>query len=257
MSSALILPVIADESTFRELRQKNILNTSSTQNHKEAAKFYPYSTSIYLADFKNPLFDNFTEFIKQSFNKPWIATEIFLEHYLLHEDSVEIYLEETQESPDKTNELNVIMFFSDLADLFYVHACLASHWSRIWFERKKESIIEKHLYRQGLKLDPSRPVDSDQELFFPLNELGYIRHVPDPTSFEGEEAFHFELEGWVYQEFEFLECVYETHLKMFKELEPLVLALMSDGKCRCQFCMPDFDISLINKFRFDLDAIEQ
>lgn len=167
----------------------------------------------------------FREYLGGEIRKPWPATKTALGYI---KDSGEAYLR-----GDKLGWY-VQVSFSGNAGMSGLSAELATHWAGSWLAAELEELAQTLLLPQGFEPAESwrDEVPEPPPLFVPTRQYGYAGLHP-------EYGYHFD--EWVTEPF-------EDEPEEDEESEhPLVTKLaaqadfLSDGACRCQLCMPDFD----------------
>jgi len=189
-----------------------------------------------------PLKKDFINFIKEEIKGPWEATGAVLSYLKLDVMSVDVRGEKDSEKPG--TDWYVQVHFSGCSGMSEISAALANHWVEIWvnkhFDRLKREYLEPYgFYPQKEK--SFAPGEEENLLFFPLTQFGYALYhgqtsdIPQADDFEGPK--HFELDGSI-------DEIFADEPESLKAIDSFA-SMMKDGKCRCQFCMPDFDLSLI------------
>jgi hypothetical protein len=189
-----------------------------------------------------PLKKDFINFIKEEIKTPWEATRSVLSYLKLNVMSVDVRGKKESEKPE--TDWYVQVHFSGCSGMAEVSAALASHWVEIWvnkhFDRLKREYLEPYgFYPQKEKFVAAG--EKENLIFFPLTQFGYAlyhgqtRDIPPADDFEGPK--YFELDGSIDETF----ADEPESLKAIDSFAPM----MKNGKCRCQFCMPGFDLSLI------------
>ena len=181
--------------------------------------------------------EDFARFLEQCIPAPWLATETFFDY--LAEDIISIYLR-GEHAPEKPSpDWYIQITFSGCAGLAEVSAELGSHWSEIWFKENRDRIFERYLEPFGFLPAENQAMPEKRPLFLPVGRLGYAMHVGEveiDPEWPGSRLF--ELDAACTEAFEL-----DGTLSRFQALDDKFGPVMSDGKCRCQLCMPDFDTS--------------
>ncbi|MFH1112873.1 MAG: hypothetical protein V1792_03040 [Pseudomonadota bacterium] len=199
------------------------------------------------ADKYRILAEDFTQFLKNRMPKPWPATKAFMDYLRIGVLSVHVRGEQRPEV--SSPEYYIQIGFSGCAGLAEVSSELGTHWAEIYYRESHERLKDEYLNHFGFVPDDVRMAETQQRQFLPLGRLGYALFVggqqsnPDP---EWEGSRLFELDGSVSDTF------YERgELSALRELDVRFGPLMLDGKCRCQLCMPELDLSSLGEPLFD------
>jgi hypothetical protein len=168
----------------------------------------------------------FRRFIRQRIPDPWPASKAtidFIERY-----ANDLLVRGEQAAGEGKPKWYVQIGYSGCGGMGDTSASIAAHWTELWFAAERERITAQILRPFGFT--PRDALALEQQ-FFPLRECGYAEIV----RYEGEVIFA--IDGGL------RECpVAEPAIK---ELEAHFGALIADGKCRCQFCAPEFDVTAV------------
>jgi hypothetical protein len=175
---------------------------------------------------------HFKRFLKSKLSKPWPASKHILSY--LDMGVCNISVRGSQEAGEADVTWNVDVVFSGCAGMADTAAELACHWVSKWFGFEFTQITREILIPFGFVPDSSFKW-TDEVSFMPLKHFAYAGFHKDWSS-DLDQLAAFELDGSVYEVFG-EDCL--------QELKP-VAELMRDGRCRCQLCMPNFDISVLN-----------
>jgi len=200
---------------------------------------------------------SFARFLDEEIPEPWVATRILRKNYL-RPISFAIYLRGQRDKPNQPYYHYVQLSFSGCAGMADTSSALAAHWAEVWCKKRTE-FIETELLRP-YQLEPTENpalVLEPEETFIPAGEYGYASFVPAkyrakqdadderPVCFFmvdacWHEAHYAGLGDGANIDFEF--DVVNTLNREYAEL-------MSDGRCRCQLCMPEFDATRLDQFK--------
>lgn len=196
------------------------------------------------ADKYRILASDFRAFLRERMPDPWLETQAFFDY--LTDDAISIYVRGEQ-SPERTApEYYIQVTFSGCAGLAETSAELGSHWAHIYYRESHERLKSEYLNHWGFVPDDARIDSQPQAAFLPVGRLGYAVYVgKDPMNadpeWEGSQLF--ELNSSIVDAF-----FEQGKLSKLRQLDDLFGEMMSDGKCRCQLCMPGLDRSLLGEW---------
>lgn len=178
----------------------------------------------------------FLEFLRKRLSHPWASSKAVLDYF--RDDVISLYFRGEQ-SPGRSDPTWYIQLtFSGCAGTAEVTSEVAAHWAAIWFRDDHERIVDQFLAPLGFMVDESKTTAETQSAFVPAGELGYGLYVGG-SSFEPDTEWpgsvQFELDAGI------TEMLLEPEdLSGLRVLDRVYGPLMSDGRCRCQLCSPDF-----------------
>ena len=188
------------------------------------------------------LINDFQDFVHQKVPNPWASTQAFLDY--MNMKIISVYLRGEQDPDQSEPEWYIQFTFSGCAGTAEISAELSCHWAEIWFQENRERLEQDHLLPIGFKPNNKREDNLATPTFIPVGHLGYamyMRHnqVENDPEWPGSQMF--ELDASI------TEALDENEeLPLLDCLDDLFGPLMSDNKCRCQFCMPGLDpVSLL------------
>ena len=186
------------------------------------------------ADRFSPIKEHFLNYLKNTLQSPWSATTYIIRYLEL--DVMTIHFRGEKNAGSDTTNWCFQISFSGCAGEAEASAQLVSHWFALYHKNSLQQLREQIFTPNGFY--PTEYASDDSELrFLPLAEGGYAVFNNDPQEmfFKDEtKSFHFEVD------YAALGDQSDGGLNIMTELERKYAALMSDGKCRCQMCMPDF-----------------
>lgn len=179
----------------------------------------------------------FQDFLRRRVPNPWPASKAVLNYF--RDVGTSLYFRGEQ-APDRSDpEWYIQLTFTGCAGTAEVTAELAAHWAGIWFREDRERIVDTFLAPLGFMVDlPKTEVDT-HSVFVPVGDLGYGLYVggsgfePDP---ECPGSRLFELDAGLTE----MLLEPEEHSAL-RELDRIYEPITSDGRCRCQLCMPEFE----------------
>lgn len=136
------------------------------------------------------------------------------------------------EESGKDGTFNVLL--SDAAGEASVSSMVARHWVERWYSSLPSPERQRIAEAAGLANPRPEPVDPPPR-FLPVGENGYAEFLPDADEEDDEELRWFALEGWVRNTSD------EAEITSFRVLDERWKDVMADGRCRCQWCAPEFD----------------
>lgn len=207
--------------------------------------------------FKKALMADFLSWVKNDISVPWLSTQGFCNAYLLSiEHDVDL-----RGQRDKANEpyyYFVELSFSGCGGMAELSSALAAHWAEIWYQKRREVIEREYLRPHQLALIQNPKLDIElEDRFIPAGEYGYACYHSDKELAKWykpeEKPPHFGVdECWkqgLYVDYDDDADTDSAMLDVERFLEESYTELMSDGLCRCQLCMPDFDASELDQFK--------
>lgn len=206
--------------------------------------------------FEKTLRDDFLSFVRNELAEPWVATQVFCKNYLL-DTKHQVYLRGQQDKADEAYYYYVQLSFSDHAGMAGLSSSLAAHWADIWYQKRRELIEREHLRPYQLTpVENPKLAFEQKDTFIPAGEYGYACYWSDKRLAElhkpEEERLQFEVDAY-WREGLYIESDEGSDgeapmLDIERFLEKGYAQLMSDGQCRCQLCMPDFDALELDQF---------
>lgn len=181
-----------------------------------------------------PLKTEFFNFLRKAMPTPWRATTGTFDYLDL--DIMTIYMRGDGIQGAKDIKWYLQLTFSGCAGMAQVSSDVAAHWAEIWFKAERTT-IEERLERFGFRPEENPPDEGPDLLFFPLPESGYAEYSSEQQEMfikEQEYGFHFSFDSAIE------EAEPDQGLALLQRLETDYASLMTDGKCRCQLCSPDF-----------------
>lgn len=182
-------------------------------------------------------------YLAERIPKPWPSTKVFLDYLDL--DIVNIYVRGEQEQQGPVSWY-VQFTFSGCAGTAEVSAELGSHWAETWYRERRDDIESLYLKPFGFVPNESQNDPSVSRAFLPVGELGYALYVgkEQAASELFQPEYLFELDDAMGNMTGAAGSVGDQDpLSVLKDLEERFAALMADSACRCQLCMPDFDLT--------------
>jgi hypothetical protein len=178
----------------------------------------------------------FRQFLEREIASPWEATSMF---YSYLDFGMHVYLR--GQSPDGTSIADwfVQISFSGCAGMAEISAELGYHWVHLWIERTLAEITESVLQPRGFMPNGRPQYMGDPVTFLPIGEYGYALYG---TRYSTEHETYSALDQGVLEGFE-----EEEVQRLLQTITSEWGALMSDRQCRCQLCMPEFDIASVTK----------
>tara|TARA_R110002095_G_scaffold210061_1_gene197040 strand:+ start:4955 stop:5692 length:738 start_codon:yes stop_codon:yes gene_type:complete len=174
----------------------------------------------------------FRRFLAHEFRSPWPATKTFLDYLKMGFPVIYLRGEKEHEKTDTTWYVQVA--FSGCAGVAQTSSKLAFHWLEIWLKNNIQQLNETILKPEGFTAN----LELKQMTEDPLTTF-----VPVGTEKYGIYACVTFAEGKL-PEFNIDESAYEFRdddgEELFAEIRNQLGELMSDGQCRCQMCMPDY-----------------
>ncbi len=189
----------------------------------------------------NKLKGDFLDFLNNIAPSLWKPTNYVRDY--IKQNAFETYLRGEQNPPESEIEWYIQISFPDCAGLAAVSAEVGAHWADIWFSRNKERISQEYLIPFGFTPSSYQKPFNQFPMFLPLGKLGYGLYMGDePIDLEEDSnrPTRFELDEGLIEELEIRRT-----LPDLKALELDLSEHMTDGKCKCQLCSPDFDQSLL------------
>jgi len=188
---------------------------------------------------------DFRVFLTERIPKPWPSTKVFLDYLDL--DIVNIYVRGEQEQQGPVSWY-VQFTFSGCAGTAEVSAELGSHWAETWYRARRDDIESVYLKPFGFVPNESQNDPSIPRAFLPVGELGYALYAGKAQAISDHflPEYLFELDDAMGDTTGVAEGIGDQDpLSVLKDLEERFAALMADSACRCQLCMPDFDLTLL------------
>ncbi len=181
-----------------------------------------------------PLKNDFRDFLKLKMPNPWEATKTIYEY--LDVGVMDVYFRGEKQG-GSSEKWYIQISFSGCAGMGEVSASVASHWTDIWYRARQQELKRKYLEPLGFHPEELVHKLESESIFIPLSEGGYATYFREPQEFylsEQTERSHFEIDVAATEE------LHDGGLQLLNELYIRYKALMTDGRCRCQLCMPSF-----------------
>jgi hypothetical protein len=180
---------------------------------------------------------DFRGFLARRLVEPWEASQLVLDY--LDDGVVTVFLRGEQ-SPERTEpHYYVQVTFSGCAGMAEVCAEVAWHWAALWYQDGYERLADRFFEPFGFV--PSYPEAQGllANPFLPLGRLGYGMYVGGLPGTPDEEAPSrlFELDAWMMESLDATE-----DLSIIRQLDTRFGPLMADARCRCQLCLPEFEV---------------
>lgn len=188
------------------------------------------------ADRFRVLVGEFLDFLRRRISNPWASSKVVLDYFGYGTISVYFRGEQTPDRSDPS--WYVQLSFSGCAGTAEISAELAAHWTGIWYREDRDRIVDRFLAPLGFMVDEARTDAETQSVFVPVGELGYGLYTggsglePDP---EWPGSRLFELDAGLTE-----SLMKPEDLSALRGLDRHYGPLMTDGRCRCQLCMPEF-----------------
>ena len=182
-----------------------------------------------------PLKNDFSDFLKLKMPNPWEATKTIYEY--LDVGVMDIYLRGEKQG-GSSEKWYIQIGFSGCAGMDEVSANVACHWADIWYRTCQQEIKGEYLEPLGFHPEELTQKLEAKSTFIPLLEGGYAAYFREPQEFclsDQKELSHFEIDVAATEE------LHDGGLQLINELEHHYKTLLTDGKCRCQLCMPSFN----------------
>jgi hypothetical protein len=220
----------------RPVRKSFMDRLLGRQRYVKPKEFTMGNTTIFEVQAKElePLKNEFLTFLRKAMPTPWGATSGVFEYLDL--DIMTIYMRGDRSAGAKDINWYLQLTFSGCAGMAQVSSDIAAHWAEIWYKAEKSKIQER-LESFGFHPEEHPRDEGPAPLFFPLPENGYAEYSDEPqemSSNEQEYNFHFSFDSAIE------EAEPDQGLGLLQRLETGYASLMTDGKCRCQLCSPDF-----------------
>lgn len=187
---------------------------------------------------------DFLNYLDKIIPEPWPATRYVSDFF---QEVIKIYVRGEQTEGDPSPKWYIQLSFSGCAGMAEASAELGSHWVDIWYQCNKNRLVQEILLPYGFTPDQQQPSNfTEKVLFFPLSQAGYALYNVDRADCDDDE----EVEGSKLFELDegFLE--YMDDVGCLSELDDLFGPKMADGKCHCQLCDPQFDLSVLKGLSF-------
>ncbi|MGH7515891.1 MAG: hypothetical protein ACREOC_00260 [Gemmatimonadales bacterium] len=175
-----------------------------------------------------PLIPRFRDFLARKLSRPNEASHQVLE-YLELKNIPSLYLRGERE-PGQEPEWYTQLGFSGCAGMAEVSALVACHWAAAWVQDELPAVGRDIFTPFGFAPTPGQTF-AESDLFLPVAELGYLRYVPAD---EREE------DGLVFEVDYALQEAVEDADQRVADASARHAGLMTDGRCRCQLCAPEF-----------------
>ena len=177
----------------------------------------------------------FLAWLRARLASPWPASKTILDY--LDMRTTTIHLRGEREGAAETGWY-VQLTFSGCAGMAQTSADLAAHWVQRWFEADRER-IDGLLRARGFVARDTE-VAAESELFLPLGEPGYAGFSPEGFDAGDGRRSHFSFDAAID------EADDAQAQRLQQVLDAQFVALMRDGRCRCQLCAPEFDLAAID-----------
>jgi hypothetical protein len=226
--------VLPSATTFAEARKQRLPILERLFRHDKPEEENELRLAKFLEPLRQKSLHDFRRWLDQAAPHPWEATTRFIAGYLspriIGPSQVSV---QPEGKLTKTEVWSVSICLSGCAGMANVSSLLASHWMDLWFLRNPDRIARELLLPVGLTLGKNLP-ERMLGLTFVPTPCGYAMFYNGEKDETGMSPF-LAVDG---AELEGREDAEEVHVL----LNTRFVGLMRDGKCRCQLCMPDFDI---------------
>ena len=203
---------------------------------------------------KDELIKLFQTYLVKELAQPWEASKIVIDYL----SDLEIYL--VGNKSESKDEITWFMNFrfpgcSGLCD---VTSAVGVHWLVKWLGQEFDMVEQNYLMPFGFHPLPPDLTVEEPFTFLPI-DLGQnyakftllsrfkqqLAEAHGVTNFEPEHLF--ELDSALFEESEFVSTEETSSIPedYVEKLEAKYTEFMSDELCRCQLCMPEFDLSSI------------
>jgi len=191
------------------------------------------------------IFKDMKQFLNARIETPWAATKELYDYLFGLKHSV--YIRGQRNKVDEPFRYSVQLAFSGCAGMAEVSSLVAWHWADIYFKANRSRIYELIFARFGLDPCENQPLSEstdDECHFLPTPEFRYAQFTTNEykASLENQgrwdeefKRFDIDAQGWDVPETEGVEEFVDL-------LENHAVELMSDNLCRCQLCVPEFDV---------------
>jgi hypothetical protein len=176
-----------------------------------------------------PLVARFREFLAREIPVPHSASAQTLE-YLDIKGIPSLYLRAESEGGGEP-EWYTQVTFSGCAGMAEISALVAAHWAEAWARRELPALEREILTPFGFTPRKEQRFESTDR-FLPMEELGYLHWLPEEDREEDEVLF--EVDHAV------IEAIEGTPDRL-TAVSDQYAKLMTDGRCRCQLCAPEFE----------------
>jgi hypothetical protein len=176
--------------------------------------------------------DGFPAWLRDTLADAWVSSKAILDY--LDTAAPNIHLRGDREGA--TTSWYVQVGFSGCAGLAQTSADVASHWAQKWFDDERER-IDALLRPRGFFAERAEAIN-ESSLFLPIGAGGYAGYSVEGWM-AGSQRSHYEFDAAIEENDE------GAAQRLRQVLDTQLVALMADGQCRCQLCMPDFDRSLL------------
>lgn len=175
--------------------------------------------------------DDFKKYLLRTIPRPHSASKQIISY--LNMKTMTIYLR-ADKSPQKT-DWYVQFSFSGCAGLAETSAELCTHWIEIWLHEERDLIFDT-FGKNGFQAGDQKDSPSGY-CFIPFEKYGYGRILQKDEIYEGADY-----EGSQYLSFDqgSLESLADKELSGMKELDRRYQKYITENKCCCQICQPDF-----------------
>lgn len=188
------------------------------------------------------LIEDFRHWLSRVVPRPWEATESVQKSYLMLVRAEDISFARRTEGEHR-GQWVACCRLSGCAGMAECSSWLVSHWLVTWFRGERERIGRELLGPAGVQIGQGEPEGMiTDETFLPIGPYGYAMFHPglvDADEPEDGEFGPFELDGAIGE----ADPVVADALRRF--LRSRFTGLMRDGRCRCQICMPEFDLTIL------------
>ena len=238
--AACIIPgVLLEERLAPMPRKKSLLDKLLGRRRYDKPVYSDFGDKTFIevppGDLPRKLTTRFKEYLSERLDKKWPATESFFEYLFprVGFSVIDVFLR--GEKTAEVTQWYVQISFSACAGMADVSALLASHWAEIWVKDDFAYISENIMKPEGF--------NASDELE-PFDEA--VRYVPVGTDeLSVYAAFYPAADADNTSEFE-IDCAWlEQHDdedELMLDLRNKLELVMADGQCRCQLCMPQYEM---------------
>jgi hypothetical protein len=160
--------------------------------------------------------------------KPSAGTSIVLEYIKDIEPTV--YVRGLQPRGAQNPEFYVQITFSGCAGQADTSARVASHWTSFWYEAQKDRIVSAHLAPFGFTPGTHERSEEEEMILLPAGKYGYLEYTVAGPGDSFESAFDLDAS---------IVDAYDGD-PVLDRLDAAFGRYMTEARCRCQICEPDF-----------------
>ncbi len=179
-------------------------------------------------DLEAGLIRDFRGWIVGRLAEPSKGSKVVLEYLAEIEPSV--FVRGLQRAGKLRPKFYVQLGFSGCAGEAETSAAVATHWAGFWYAEEHDRIVADHLVPFGFTPDPCESAKAEPTLFLPAGDFGYLNYAPPQCRHPQMPAF--EMDNCLFEAFEGNDVL--------ERLDDAFTRYMTDGRCRCQLCDPEF-----------------